>query len=207
MWGALSSSIISISFLQATPNNPPTEVKTLPSRDNSTHHLHFCRKLDPETSLAPNVIFFLFLFETSLPSKQVCKPSLSSLSPLSLKVKETSCSGLVWLELQRALTGLHQESLWSTVPIVESIRNWALWLPAGNQERQTRKVVGLWCAGAFRRRPDWLRKEISLTVKPDSCADRDPPAAEDEGVGRRCWETEGKAGGLESLSYYWPEFC
>lgn len=83
MWGALSSSIISISFLQATPNNPPIEVKTLPSRDNSIHHLHFCRKLDSETSLAPNVIFFLFLFETC-PSFQI---SLQAQPLLSISSK------------------------------------------------------------------------------------------------------------------------
>ena len=58
-----------------------------------------------------------------------------------------------------------------SVPSGETAKELALWLPAGKQERQTRKAAG--SCGAlereFRRRPEWLRKQISSTVKPDTC--------------------------------------
>lgn len=86
-----------------------------------------------------------FSLGPALPSKQVCKSSLCSLAPLSLKVKENSNRELVLLRVAKAVTGLHQgsKSVGPTIPCVETTEKWALWLPAGKQEKQTRKEARL----------------------------------------------------------------
>ena len=77
------------------------------------------------------------------------------------------------LDLQKHRLGFTGKSVRPSVRSVETSKVLAPWLPAGKQERQTRKAEDSCDAleMELRRRPEWLRKEISSAMKPDTCSE------------------------------------
>lgn len=162
---------ISVSFLPVTPSN--NVLKLFQDRQSCPHSSFVQEGLTLKAFLSPNVTFLLFSFGscTCFQTTVYIQPLLSiSSEPLG---QREFLRGVRQLDLQKHRLGFTGKSVRPSVRSVETSKVLAPWLPAGKQERQTRKAEDSCDAleTELRRRPEWLRKEISSAMKPDTCSE------------------------------------